>query len=268
MSEAMVLRSTPMLRKYRRFPRLMFWLRRFQGVNYEPEMELLDILCDPAATSVDVGAKLGMYTDRLRRHSRDVVAFEPIPQLVELLRSTVGRKGCRIEPCALSDAPGTTRMRIPFGSNGEVKLGRSTIEPGNSLSHDDVAEVDEIDVDLRTLDQHDLRGVGFIKIDVEGHENAVLRGATETLRRERPNLLIECNEHHAPDALAELADLTTKLGYTGYFRGDAGLQAMSSIPDRTHFQVANIENFLFVHSSRPEVVKRLETRLADAARGS
>ena len=44
--------------------------------------------------------------------------------------------------------------------------------------------------------------------------------------------------------------------------------AMSSIPDRTHFQVASIENFLFVHSSRPEVVKRLETRLADAARGA
>ena len=117
MSVAMALRSTPMLRKYRRFPRLMFWLRRFQGVNYEPEMELLDILCDPSATSVDVGAKLGMYTDRLRRHSRDVVAFEPIPHLVELLRSTVGRKGCRIEACALSvKSSGSSSARAAHSS--------------------------------------------------------------------------------------------------------------------------------------------------------
>ncbi|HTE53409.1 MAG TPA: FkbM family methyltransferase [Kofleriaceae bacterium] len=258
----MGLRSTPMLRKYRRFPRLMFWLRRVQGVNYEPEMELLDILCDGSATSVDVGAKLGMYSDRLRRHSRDVVAFEPIPHLVEFLRATIGRKGCRIEACALSDAPGKTRMRIPFGSNGEVKLGRSTIEPQNSLTHDDVADVDEIEVELRTLDQHDLRGVGFIKIDVEGHECAVLRGATATLAREQPNLLVEANENHAPNALLELTEITSGLGYQGYFRGDAGLTAMSTVDDRAHYQKAGIENFLFVHASRPEVVANLKARLA------
>lgn len=251
-----------MLRKYRRFPRLMFWWRRVRGVNYEPEMELLDILCDRSATSVDVGAKLGMYSDRLRLHSRDVIMFEPIPALVEFLRSTVGRRGCRVEGCALSDAPGRTRMRVPFGSNGEVKLGRSTIEPGNSLTHDDVADVDEIEVELHTLDQYDLRGVGFIKIDVEGHECAVLRGAAATLTRERPNLLVEANEHHAPGTLAELARITADHGYTGYFRGSAGLTPMSSIDDDSFYQRAGVENFLLIHQSRPEVVARLTSRLA------
>src|SRR6476661_5900596 len=85
---------TPMQRRYARFPRLMFHLRRWQGTNYEPEMELLDILCDRARTSVDVGAKLGMYTHRLRRYSRDVVAFEPIPLLGRMLRKVLGSRAC------------------------------------------------------------------------------------------------------------------------------------------------------------------------------
>ncbi|MBK9757265.1 MAG: FkbM family methyltransferase [Nannocystis sp.] len=82
---------------------------------------------------------------------------------------------CRVESCALSDRPGHTSMRVPFGSYGEVKFGRSTIEASNPLSHDNVAHIQQIQVELRTLDQYDLRGVGFIKIDVEGHEMAVLR---------------------------------------------------------------------------------------------
>ena len=76
---------TPMQRRYQRFPRLMFLIRRLGKVNYEQEMELLDVLCDRTKTSVDVGAKLGMYTYRLLGHSRDVVAFEPIPLLNGML---------------------------------------------------------------------------------------------------------------------------------------------------------------------------------------
>ncbi len=250
-----------MQRKYQRFPRLMFWIRRLQRTNYEPEMKLLDILCAPERTSVDVGAKLGMYTYRLLRHSRDVIAFEPIPLLVHLLERTFQGRRCRIEPCALSDRPGQTSMRIPYGSNGEVKFGRSTVEPNNDLAHDDVARVDVIEVVLRTLDQFDLREVGFIKIDVEGHETAVVRGARETLARERPNLLIEANDHHHPGAVSELRALLTELDYRGYFRGDGGLVELESITDDRYFQERSIENFIFVHGTRQDVAERLRVRL-------
>src|SRR5687768_18222096 len=64
---------------YRRVPRLAFSVRRLARANYERGMDLLDVLCDPARTSIDVGAKDGMYTYRLLDRSRDVVAFEPGP---------------------------------------------------------------------------------------------------------------------------------------------------------------------------------------------
>src|SRR5437868_5966109 len=115
------MRLSPMQRKYLRFPRLMHWIRRLDGTNYEPEME--------------------------------------------------------------------------------------------HLEHDDVAWVDELEIEVRTLDQFDLRNVGFVKIDVEGHELAVLEGAARTLARERPNLLIEANEHHRPDAVGSIRRFMAELDY-------------------------------------------------------
>lgn len=251
---------TPMQRRYKRFPRLMFLFRRLRGVNYEREMELLDVLCDPAKTSVDVGAKLGMYTYRLLRHSRDVVAFEPIPLLSGMLSRVFARKPVKVMPCALSGAPGRTQMRIPYGSNGEVKFGRSTIEAANSLQHDDVAKVETIDVELKTLDQCELTGVGFIKIDVEGHELAVLEGARATLERERPTLLIESNDHHHPQAVAKLRALLSDHDYVGFFIEDRRLIELATITDNDYFRQKSLENFIFVHATRPEVRERLAGR--------
>jgi FkbM family methyltransferase len=251
-----------MQRRYARMPRLMFLLRRLQRTNYEPEMELLDVLCDRAAISVDVGAKLGMYTYELLRHSREVVAFEPIPVLGEMISRVFRKRPVRVERCALSDTPGRTTMRVPYGSNGEVKFGRSTIEPTNSLQHDDVARVQEIDVAVKTLDEHDLRGVGFIKIDVEGHELAVLRGATATLDREHPNLLVEANDHHHPGAVRELRELMSQRGYAGYFREHGKLVDLATVTDFDHFRRAGIENFIFVHASRAALIPRLAPRVA------
>ena len=249
-----------MQQRYQRYPRLMFHWRRLQRVNYEPEMELLDVLCDRQQISVDVGAKLGMYTYRLLRHSSEVVAFEPIPLLASMLRTVFARRPCRIMNCALSDTAGRTTMRIPFGSNGEVKFGRSTIETTNPLSHDDVARVEEIDVEVKTLDEHHLAGVGFIKIDVEGHELAVLRGARATLEREHPTLLVEANDHHHPGAVAQLLDLLTGQGYRAFFRRGGALVDATSVKDPGQFQRESIENFLFVHETRSATLQKLQQR--------
>ena len=85
-------------------------------------MELLYILCDSRKTSIDVGAKLGMYSHRLLRHSRNVVAVEPIPLLVYMLERVFRWRRCRILPCALSHEAG----RMPSTSkngNFTLKLG-------------------------------------------------------------------------------------------------------------------------------------------------
>jgi hypothetical protein len=141
-----------------------------------------------------------------------------------------------------------------------VKFGRSTIERNNALEHDDVAKVETIDVELKTLDQCELKNVGFIKIDVEGHELAVLEGALATLDREHPNLLIESNDHHHPDAVAKLRALLEGHGYRGLFIEQSRLVELESVTDTEYFKKHSLENFIFVHDSRPEVREKLVSR--------
>jgi hypothetical protein len=59
--------------------------------------------------------------------------------------------------------------------------------------------------------------VSFIKIDVEGHELEVLLGSVDTLRRDRPILLIEIEQRHSPVPISETFDFLASLGYIGEF---------------------------------------------------
>src|SRR4051812_36698061 len=102
---------------YRNFPRLTFHARKLVGASYEREMQLLDVLCDPSATGIDVGAKVGMYTYRIRDRSSDVIAFEPIPVLNEYLRASFRGSRARVEPFALSSKCGETVIRMPYNKS-------------------------------------------------------------------------------------------------------------------------------------------------------
>jgi len=250
---------------YRTFPRLTFLARRLAGANYEREMELLDVLCDPTRTGIDVGAKVGMYTYRIRARSQDVIAFEPIPLFHNMLRAVFqGRRG-RIEPFAVSHVRGTAVLRMPYDQAGGPQFGRSTINRENSLTHELVARVEEIEVETRRIDDYALTGVGFIKVDVEGHEVAVLDGAERTITEQRPNLLIECNDDHQPEGRAQLLAWLRARDYGAWFLSRDGLIDADRYDRCEHWDKDRIENFIGIHHARPDVLERLEAKVARTA---
>jgi hypothetical protein len=57
--------------------------------------------------------------------------------------------------------------------------------------------------------------VGFIKIDVEGHELSVIKGATALIRRDSPIILVELEDRHRPDAMRSFSSFLGGLGYGG-----------------------------------------------------
>lgn len=68
------------------------------------------------------------------------------------------------------------------------------------------------------LDDFELTNVGFIKIDVEGHELAVLRGASKTIEREQPNLMVEVEGNDDRDDLIDaVIDYFRQRSYTGHY---------------------------------------------------
>jgi hypothetical protein len=116
-----------------------------------------------------------------------------------------------VHDVALSDRSGKATLRVP-----PMDFGFSTIEPNNDLCGKTRGSDDPIEVCVKRnkLDDSELDNIGFIKIDVEGHELEVLQGASETILRERPTLLVEIEERHRLGSLTAVHEYMESYGYT------------------------------------------------------
>jgi len=207
--------------KFRWVPfRAYYRLRAFKYMNFiDPEMGLLRFLVDPRRISIDVGANLGLFTYFLSRASREVHAFEPNPIPFRILTSVADRNVIARQ-MAITDRSGDVRLIVPKGRRGWSSngAGLDRAESGRFVA---------VEVPGRRIDDLGLHGIGFIKIDVEGHEEAVLRGARETLLRDRPNLFIEAERAHVGDRVVDIFRQLGELGYDGYFLDQGVLRNIS-----------------------------------------
>ncbi|HUZ11388.1 MAG TPA: FkbM family methyltransferase [Caulobacteraceae bacterium] len=101
-------------------------------------------------------------------------------------------------------------MRLPAAEVTGSEAALATIAPSNRLGG---RASREISVPVARLDDFQLPPIGFIKIDVEGHEEAVLQGARETIGRNRPALMIEIEERHNRGAIERVFDHFRSDGY-------------------------------------------------------
>lgn len=197
----------------------------------EAEQGILPSLCDRHKLSVDVGAADGTYTARMLLHSSRVVAFEPNPQACAQLRKQFqDTRLVSVENVALSDEPGIVEMRIPAD---RPMLG--TIEKNNLLP--DSNHLQSIPVQRRTLDDYDFQPVGFLKIDVEGHEISVLNGAQKTIERNRPKLVIEVDKSH----LDAVSSFFSRLNYSAFFLLEGSLLPLDRFNASVHQDPANLK---------------------------
>ncbi|MDQ2104349.1 FkbM family methyltransferase [Azospirillum isscasi] len=256
--------------------RRLTWMRdRLAPFYAEPELRLLPALCAPGEAAYDIGANSGIYTFWLCRSADRVTAFEPNPKLAALLKDKfaplVASGRLRVEGCALSDGEGSILLHVPRSS------ALASVEAGAVGTHGQAVET--VTVPRLKLDRFDDGPVGFLKIDVEGHEAAVIGGGLRLIGRDRPNLLIEAEERHNPGALAKLRSLLDPLDYRGYFVLSNRLcpldgfdlerhQARSALNAAgTHRRKGSlyINNFLFI--ARDGVADRLRAALGQMGGG-
>lgn len=191
-------------------PRAYWGFRTWRRGDEELELTLLPVLCSRARVSVDVGANFGMYTARMVALSRRCVAFEPIPTFARMLARGFGR-AVEVHGVALSDREGTAELRVP-----DLDTGYATIDPANRLATRRAAPVDRVEVPMARLDDFAIDDVGFVKVDVEGHEDAVLRGAEATLARCRPNVIVEVEDRHNPGSVDRVLAWMRERGYAAF----------------------------------------------------
>jgi FkbM family methyltransferase len=157
-------------------------------------------------TAIDVGANVGLFTHYLSRYFAQVVAVEPVPYLAARLTRAAPRN-CRVIATALGDAEGTITLRIPVNAQGREMPALSTASESNTLSFIDKASCVERIVPVTRLDTiaSSANQLAFVKIDVEGFEEAVLQGAPKMLNTQRPVLQMEVGRAHNPGYLRVLA---------------------------------------------------------------
>lgn len=209
------------------------------------EHDLLRTLAPFASTAamvVDVGANIGnhsLYFAIVR--GATVHAFEPNPEALRYLRANIAASGVQqihVHGAGLSDFDG--RGRIATGD----ELGMTQLVP------DDSGEID-----VRRLDSFGLssdRRIGVMKIDVEGAETRVLKGAEATIRTNRPVIAMEMPD---PDA----ADLLSSLGYRRFPLRFCGTPTYVFYPRPSHLPLLTA---FAARAKMPEWRARARARLA------
>jgi FkbM family methyltransferase len=179
-------------------------IRWLLGLHHSAD--LITALVPPGRNAVDVGANRGTYTYWMAKRAAWVDAFEPQPGLARYIRGAQLRN-VRVHETALSDHVGTAKLLVPH-DDGLARIHSS--DKGDAFAAAAEAHLGatiEIQVEARTLDSFQLPDVGFLKIDAEGHEYAVLQGAGDTIARSRPVVFVESEARHAPGAPATIVNL-------------------------------------------------------------
>jgi FkbM family methyltransferase len=189
----------------------LFRWQTFENWRYgEPELRLLKSLVDPNRVAIDVGAADGVYSYFISKIAKRCIAFEPNPVLFRILKLNL--PNVHIYHAALSSSAGGASLRVPV-VNGVGYFGWATIEPENTLSELEPNEIRSIEVPTLRGDDLDLGDVGFIKIDVEGHELSVLEGLRATIMRCRPVLLIEVSAGGRGNTFRQIRSMLDDLNY-------------------------------------------------------
>ncbi|HYM73232.1 MAG TPA: FkbM family methyltransferase [Stellaceae bacterium] len=213
----------------------------------EAEVNLLSFLISRSRNAIDAGANKGVYTYFIAKYARHTYAYEPNPKMFAILQRNVGSR-VTISSVALGDKTGQGVLRIPLLDKGHSNQGASLSAvkvPGNFTA---------VAVETARIDDLGLSDIGFIKIDVEGFEDAVLRGARQTIARDRPVLLVEIEEKHTRRPIEDDIKKITALGYDGMFLGAGGiLHALSAFDPVAHHRQPTsgyVYNFIFVPIDR------------------
>jgi FkbM family methyltransferase len=213
--------------EWRGMAKLVFAFRE----RYEPELSYLKMILSPGNTFIDVGANIGIYTlaaSKIVGATGRVLAFEPSAQSSPLLAKNIALNGLtnvHTFPVALAQR------------NGRAWLHRGPNPTLNSFGKDPSWKEDGEEVVTETLDQvlrkAHIDRVDLIKMDVQGAEELVLRGARNTVTSAHPVVIFEVWPEGA--VLLGLSpygpwELLESIGYQFFAAGRGGILSSVKSP--------------------------------------
>ena len=198
---------------------------------------------------LDIGSNVGIYSYFFSRKFKNLEAFEPIKEITFRL-SALKLKNINLHHLALSNKNSHLKFYIPI-KNGKL------IPPIASLEKKSKPYEKRI-IKVKTLDSFNFKNVDLIKIDVEGHEQKVIVGATKTIKKNLPIIICEIEQRHTLISIHKIFKLIKDFGYEGYFFKNYKLKKLKQfsykIDQKPYLKdVENknyINNFIFIPHSK------------------
>lgn len=200
-------------------PRWILQTGQYETASFDMVREHLS----NGATFIDVGANFGIYSLKAAPvvgAAGHVIAVEPNPEAVRLLQANIAASEAHmvtVAPVACSDAESTLDLYVaPKANTGETSLSKTNAAQEGAISHSYKVRARPLDDIIR---ESGVTRVDAIKIDVEGAEYLVLKGAQQTLDRFHPMLLVEIVERQLRAMGTSSAQVKELLRAHGYREG-------------------------------------------------
>lgn len=192
-------------------------------------------LIRPGTICFDIGAHIGYYSLLMSKWvgpAGKVISFEPMPYTYSFLTANAQRNGAR-NIVAKQSAVGHQVGYVQMASAINQRLGWSSIADSGDIT----VSCTSVDAEVET---NSLKTVDFIKIDVEGYELNVLRGAEETIKKLQPQIMFEVNDNalrrHSTD-FAGLEDFFRSHKYSLFRATNSGLVPIRKRPFGSFFNI-------------------------------
>jgi len=191
----------------------------------ESELRLIPHLLN-GGTAIDVGANKGVYSLTMSRHADHVVAIEPNTDLREHLDALPNN--CEVIYTAIGEKHAREMLYIPVAESGRNRPNIASLVAADHAG----CKVEQREVEVRTLDEiaGSLDDIQLIKIDVEGTELNVLKGARDILAAHKPILIVECLNDAKQ---ASITDYLADFGYLPFRHVGLRLQHASQVSTRS-----------------------------------
>ena len=160
---------------------------------------------DPFKNVLDIGAAVGMYTTYWAQKAARVHSYEAVPAVFKQLEKVRERfENVSVYNLAVGAEPGETTFYVD-----DKRLSNSGFT--------DLVGGHPIEVKVTTIDEQNISDVGFIKVDVEGHELAVLNGGLKTIERDRPVCMVEVYPKFNQGPVSDTFDFFVERDYNMYY---------------------------------------------------
>ncbi len=165
--------------------------------------------------AIDIGANIGLWSRDLSKYFNKLVCFEPNPLCQEYLKNNISMNNSKIYNYALGEYEESKNLILHPTNSGassfvnRTKLGKK--DDGTKIYGEFPKETPMAKVGVKKLDTFNFNNIDFIKIDVQGFELNVLKGANKTLKKNNPVLCIEEDDSKNSLVIPYLEELNFEL---------------------------------------------------------